>query len=239
MTTLKRMTEAGMLAFRKELHRIRDGHEPDFGLFLDEEGPYCESVPVALPQNPPRLATKRELATFVIRHLGLTEGSEVFQDGGIWSWLSVYLYDSIASHTGGKVPVRADAHYIPELDNSKRIYRHLVRTACVLALSMPRDNRLVMELSAGQHGDIIEQFASRLYIMRIPAVADAIDRLYYDEQQGRPKRGITTKSPRGGDLRNRFPSRIKQLQKTYDLYSLNAGELVDLMGPEFGEWLQR
>ncbi len=36
-----------------------------------------------------------------------------------------------------------------------------------------------------------------------------------------------------GDLRNRFPIRIRQLKKTYDLLSLNADQLIELLGDEF------
>jgi hypothetical protein len=36
-----------------------------------------------------------------------------------------------------------------------------------------------------------------------------------------------------GDLVHRFPIRIRQLEKTYDLVSLTADQLIELLGDEF------
>jgi len=44
---------------------------------------------------------------------------------------------------------------------------------------------------------------------------------------------VTRETVKPGDLRNRFPIKVRQLEKTYDLFTLNADQLIDLLGAEF------
>jgi hypothetical protein len=62
---------------------------------------------------------------------------------------------------------------------------------------------------------------------------DLLDRLYWEETQNRPRRGITDMRERPGNLRHRLPIRIRQLEKTYDLMSLTTDQLLELLGDEF------
>jgi hypothetical protein len=74
----------------------------------------------------------------------------------------------------------------------------------------------------------------RLYLTRIPCVFEVLDRLYWDEEAGRPQTGIVNpRNTRAGNLMHRFPIRIRQLEKTYDLQSLAADQLLELLGSEF------
>ena len=56
---------------------------------------------------------------------------------------------------------------------------------------------------------------------------------HWDERQKRPRSGITGNKIVAGNLRHRLPIRIAQLEKTYDLMSLNADQLIELLGEEF------
>ena len=73
----------------------------------------------------------------------------------------------------------------------------------------------------------------RLYLTRIPCIFEVLDRLYWDESRDRPRPAMATPRVRAGDLTHRLPQRIRQLEKTFDLMSLNADQLVDLLGDEF------
>jgi hypothetical protein len=83
------------------------------------------------------------------------------------------------------------------------------------------------------HGELMEQGMGRLFLMRIPAIAEAMQQLYFDANEGCARRGIMSKTPKRGDFRNRFPARIQQLMLTYDMMSTDASNLVALLGPEF------
>jgi hypothetical protein len=81
--------------------------------------------------------------------------------------------------------------------------------------------------------NMTDRVMQRLYVTRIPCIFEVLDRLYWDKDAGRPKRGVASDKPKKGDLRHRLPIRIRQLEKTYDLYSLNADQLLELLGEEF------
>lgn len=75
---------------------------------------------------------------------------------------------------------------------------------------------------------------SKLYLTRIPCIFEVIDRLYWDATRGRVRTGGLNPWPGSpGDLTNRLPLRIRQLEKTYDLVSLDADRLLELLGDEF------
>jgi len=44
---------------------------------------------------------------------------------------------------------------------------------------------------------------------------------------------VTRETIKPGDLRHRLPIRVRQLERTYDLFSLSADQLIELLGAEF------
>jgi hypothetical protein len=103
----------------------------------------------------------------------------------------------------------------------------------VLHLS-PDHNRLFLHSKISQLDKYNAEVFKRLYLTRIPCIFEVLDRLYWDEEAGKPVKGIV--DPRNihpGNLMHRLPIRIRQLEKTYDLQSLNADQLLEILGDEF------
>ena len=75
-----------------------------------------------------------------------------------------------------------------------------------------------------------------MWLMRIRGIGELLDILYWDRSQNAIKPGINGTSPRPGDLRNRLTTRVRQLEKTYDLVDLTADQLLNLLGDEFKAW---
>lgn len=73
----------------------------------------------------------------------------------------------------------------------------------------------------------------RLFLTRIPCIFEVLDRVYWDESRARARTGVVQGTVKPGDLRHRFPIRIRQLEMTYDLFSLIANQLIELLGREF------
>ncbi|MDA8564074.1 hypothetical protein N9L06_06440 [Mariniblastus sp.] len=81
---------------------------------------------------------------------------------------------------------------------------------------------------------VTTEVMKRLYLTRIPAIFETLDRLYWDEESNGPKVGIVSPNKIAkGDLAHRLPIRLRQLEKTFDLYSLSAHQLIELLGDEF------
>ena len=85
---------------------------------------------------------------------------------------------------------------------------------------------------------MIEQVASRQEYISCHPVLETLDRLYYVEEGGlgRIKRGATDRT-RDGSLR-RFVAFLQQIDATYNLYGLTCEKILDLLPPEFDDWLR-
>jgi hypothetical protein len=79
-------------------------------------------------------------------------------------------------------------------------------------------------------GDVVEQLASRQDLVRARGVMEATTRLYVDEKQAL-KRGAASKDKPA--TARRLANVLGQLDLTYDLQSLEADEVLDLLPEEF------
>lgn len=229
--------EEGLEWFAEELARCRETpeHRPDPAA-LNDDG-LTERVLPKVEVEFHTVKSKREAAIYLSQRLAPLGWGRLHDDVGVWAWLSLGFFDSICPLSGGKRKVLADAHYIPEQD-SRRSYRHLLRTPVRVLREVPAHNGLFLDSPIESHGDIMEQLMGRLFLMRYPAVAEAAERMYFDPVRRKPKRGIVPKSPHAGDLRSRFPARVRQLQLTYDIASLSGTQLLPLLGDEFAKWFE-
>lgn len=240
MTRLRRLNQEGMHLFRSWLDANRGSTTAAPPSELLEDLALTEVVPGGCEVPPSvKFETKREAARWLHDLLDPLRLPGLHTDAGLWSWLALCCFDNLTGQSGETSrTVRAHAHYVYDPENSKRRYRHLLHTPFQLLEELPDNNRLFLDADVRVHGDLVEQMMGRLYLMRLPGVRAAIDRLYFDERTGRLKRGARSSGkPKRGDLRHRLPMRIRQLEKTYDLAALDGDQLVVLLGPEFEAWL--
>jgi hypothetical protein len=60
---------------------------------------------------------------------------------------------------------------------------------------------------------------------------EVLERLYWDAARGKPRIGIVdSQRIRPGDLAHWLPTRVRQLERTYDLYDMPADQLIELLG---------
>lgn len=240
MTQLRRLNQQGMESFRGWLDTNRGFTAESLpteligGLALTEVVPGGCDMP-----DSAQFATKREAAQLLHKLLDPLRLADVHSDAGLWSWLAAFYFDSLTVPAGGgRRKILAHAHYAFDPANSKRRYRHLLHTPFQLLAELPDHNRLYLDADVQVHGDLVEQTMGRLYVLRLPGVRAALDRLYFDKSTGRIKRGtMSSGKPKRGDLRHRLPVRIRQLERTYDLAALNGDQLIALLGQEFEVWL--
>ncbi len=97
-------------------------------------------------------------------------------------------------------------------------------------------NRLLLTNSLASLDRVTEVIMRGLYVARIPCIFQVLDQLYWDESRGRARPGIAGGNKvKRGDLEHRFMIRLRQLEKTYDLLSMNANQLIEILGDEFRE----
>lgn len=230
---LRRFNEAGIKAFREELALLRANPDRDPNPQLLEHREFTELVQPEIQVAQEFFRTKAETARYLTAVLGKIPAVTVERDAGLWSWLSLFYFDSVCNRSQGKWNVKNDYFYIFAPGNVRHFYRHLLFISWHMLRLTPDFHRLFLSGPVATLPKVISEVAMRLYITRIPAIFEVLDRLYWDETRKRHKVGITDTKVHAGDLTHRFPTRIRQLEKTYDLMSLDADQLLELLGEEF------
>ena len=131
-----------------------------------------------------------------------------------------------------------DVHYVPT-DSFRRSYRHRL-LASYNIYRLNRDSghqaRILLGYPLSAHGQVLETMGSRNEILENPGVMEAIDILYYDPRsQTKAKRGCLSKNG-GGRLRQRFPTVIKRLNRTYDTCGMSGPEIINLLPKDFNKY---
>ena len=222
---------ASVKAFLNDLREGRAYRNPielldDRGLtHIEYEGVYVESR---------SFASRRDAAIYFHQRFVPIPSIELRNNAGLWTWLSLFYFDQICPEMEGVRQIRNDYTYIFMPEQSMYFYRHLLFVAWYAMHLSPIHNRLFLDRTVYQLDKLTQDIFKRLYITRIECVFEVLDRLYWDRQTNRPRRGVNSPGKvTAGDAIHRFPTRIRQLEKTYDLMSLTADQLLQLLGDEF------
>jgi hypothetical protein len=232
---LRRFTDSGIEQFRIFLAKARENANVLVPVELLEDDAHTEVVDPEIEIEDQSFATRADAATYFHAKLAVLNADDVNSDSGMWSWLSLYYFDQVCPVMNGRRTVRNDYTYIYEAGVMRHFYRHLLYVAWRIKQIAPTHNRLFLHSKVHVMDKVTTEVMKRLYLTRIPAIFEAIDRLYWNETSRGPRTSIVNPRKREmpGDLTTRLPIRLRQLEKTYDLYSLSADQLLELLGEEF------
>jgi len=236
-THVRRFNESGVKEFTQRLESLRSGEAAVIGdsLILDPKWSSPTDPLVMIEQH--HFTTKRGIAEYLYPRLRPVLDATGGQDSGLWAWLSTFFWDSVCPQSAdGKRKVLSPYHYVFGYTNEQNSKKHLIAMAVKLYAAAP-ESRLLLHTPCYSATKIAESVSTRLSFMRLPGLLQLLDRLYWDENKGRPKPNVA--DPRvvhPGDLDSRLPSRIRQLELTYDLTDLTADQLLNLLGDEFKAW---
>ena len=244
---VRRLNTAGVTRFRGLLAQLRNGEtstiSPEEILTSRKTS---SGLNVALQIEADRqVISKKDMGRYLHEVLSPLNREDTIRRTGLWSWLGLFMFDVVCPsdpHTGTR-RIREDWYYAFQPDdavpNYQTYYRHLLYTPYFLYRSFGGGaGRALLAGRVWVGGDMIEQIASRQEYISCRPVLEALDRLYYVEEGGlgRIKRGSTDRT-RDGSLR-RFVAFLQQIDATYDLYGLTCEKILDLLPPEFDDWLQ-
>lgn len=158
----------------------------------------------------------------------------IAQNAGLWTWLSLFFFDAVCPVANGQRDIKNDYHYLFEPSNPRHSYRHLLFIAWRVQRVAAPHTRLFMGGPLSTLDKMTSEVFKRLYLIRIRFIFEVLEKLYWDAARGKPRIGIVdSQRIRPGDLTHRFPTRIRQLERTYDLYDMPADQLIELLGEEF------
>ncbi len=230
---LRRFNEQGIKAFRERLAAMRQNPEAEVPNDLLEHSVLTEVVTPETQIAVEYFETKGEAAQYLNAILKSLRSESVATDAGLWTWLSLLFFDSVCPAGDQNRNVRNDYHYVFEPRNMRHFYRHLLFISWNIHRLSAHYSRLFLRSRVSVLDHVTTDAMKRLFMTRIPCMFEVLDRLYWDETRKRPRKGIVGSRPTLGNLSHRLPLRISQLEKTYDLMSLTADQLIDLLGDEF------
>jgi hypothetical protein len=127
-----------------------------------------------------------------------------------------------------------ERHVIDEKGRGK--YRHLLASPYLIYKQIRPAHQIGMAVLNGpvdKPGDAVEQLAARGDLIGSRAVVEAYTELYYDPSKETNKRGA---AGRGRGSFRRFGRVLLQLDRTFDLGSMPASKIRDLLPSEFDRY---
>lgn len=198
---------------------------------------YTLRAPGTATVEPQVFATKFALAETLAPIIASVHEARLGSDRwpGLWDWLAAFYFDSICpKDASGQRDLRQRARYFLEADYKRR-YRHRIFGPVDLYSRLGPSCRLLINGVPASLTDWEEQTASRYQISSNRGIADALYRLYWDSEKAAPKRGAAPNARKPGTLR-RFSDLMQQLDRTYDLLSVNADAILGLLPKEFARF---
>lgn len=210
--------------------------EPDTS-FLDDESLIEQNYGIEFEQDK-RFSSRLELAYYIHDKLSGSDIESPERNKGLWVWLSIFYFDQLCPPNSKGIRKPGErARWIPDLTSWKRYYRHLLVGPYRIFAAHKNEPNLLVAILANQpskSGDLYEQIASRQQLITNRNVVETINRLYYDEETEKLKRGAGGKE-RGGA--RRLADTLNQFDLTYDLYSVDSSQLLGLLPKEFSKFL--
>ena len=167
------------------------------------------------------------------------DAAQISGDRYFWSSLALFWFDRLCpADAQGKRSLKQDYRYILSSDY-RHYYRHLVRSPWQLVKDHRDMARILLVAPQRQehplsvHGEILEQIGGRQQVLRSRSIIRAANKLYFDQQEGRPKKGV---AGNGRGSARRFGLVLRQFDLTYDPESMSDDEIIDILPNEFDRW---
>jgi hypothetical protein len=231
---IRQFNRDGLSEFKRFLADARENPRHPVRRELLEDDRLTELIVPAVEVQP-RSLPRREDAARCLKDLLKPLGDKaVVRNAGLWSWLTLFFFDEVCPAAGGQRLVKNDYHYLYEPANARHSYRHLLFIAWRVQQVAGSHTQLFLRGPLSTLDKMTSEVFKRLYLLRIRCLFEVLERLYWDAERGRPRSGcVDSQRVRPGDLTHRLPSRIRQLEKTYDLLDMTADQLLELLGDEF------
>ena len=233
-----RLNASGLATFAGWLETLKAGGsiQAPTPLLADEEA--TEPLNTEVEVESREFANRFEAAEYLHTQFSIAGLTDVEGDRGLWAWLSLFYFDAVCpSGRGGVRKLGALPRYIPEPENFRRYYRHLLAGPYRIYRAHRDDPQRALALLCqplDSPGDVVEQLASRQELVTNRGIMGLATRLYVDTENLRQKRGASGK---GNGSARRLSDIIEQFDLTWDMYAASGEELAAVMPKEFSRFL--
>lgn len=233
---LRRFTDAGLQAFEVFLDSCNTDKSQPYPENILTGPLHSELVEPTVQIESKTFATRFELAKQIDDGFTAANFTPRQGDTGLWAWVACFHFLQICpKDRSGKWKPGSMERWIPRSNDFRRYYRHLVAGPYWIYRAYHDDPRCAMVVlcqKPGSPGDVVEQLASRQWIITNPSIMQVASDLYVDPETGKQRKGAQSKKA-GGVLR--YKAVLDQLDVTWDLSMLSVSGLHELLPDEFNE----
>ena len=227
---LRRLNDTGIDCFNRFRASFADGGDSAELQVLLQDPAYSDNAGIDTEIDSKQFSSRFAVGEYLHGLFDEVATPGLDSDRGIWTWLAVFYFEQLYPPNGR---LGEDARWVPAVGNFQKYYRHLLAGPYQIYRAH-RDNprRALALLANPPHapGDIAEQLASRQELVSNPSVMEVATMLYINPVTELPKRGSAARE--NGSAR-RLADVLNQLDLTWDLYALTAGQLLYLLPAEF------
>jgi hypothetical protein len=238
MPELRRLNEAGITGFAQYLDVLRRGgaaEPPTDALTIAE---LSEPLSMQIEVEEQEFTSRLDWARYIDEKLEGKGLKNIERDAGLWTWLTLfYVKQLLPSKKNGRKKVGEEAMWIPQIRNYQRYYRHLLAGPYRIYRAhraSPASALILLGGPFGSHGEVVEQFASRLEIVTNRGLIQSLTTLYWDAQKRKLRKGAAGKD--AGSAR-RLADVLLQFDVTWDLYALTSECFLGLLPQEFDKFI--
>lgn len=232
---LGRLTMLGMERFSIFLDELKTNPVAELPKNLLTFPGYFETIDDETEIIPYQFKTRWDVAKYLNSLISTSGIVGAERDIHFWVGLTVFYFDLLCpiDKTTGQRKVLKRARYIPEVDNWRLYYRHLLLGPyLVYRAHLDKPERAMGLLCKSPHifTDVDEQISASQELVTNTAVVELVTKLYYNPETKNLKRGAQTKglgSPR------RLVTILDQFSLTWDLYTASTDEILNLLPKEF------
>ncbi len=160
---------------------------------------------------------------------------DVLNDPKLWTWLAYCWFNQVCPSVNGERKVGQIERYINNKDDYKTYYRHLIQGPYNVYTILGRENaKLFLSNPLDKPGDLYEQTASRQKIITVQTLMAVANILYWDHQKKQPKKSASNRNV-PGNIR-RLGKWFLQIILTYDIYTMEAKNILLFLPHEFNQW---
>jgi hypothetical protein len=232
---LRRLNKTGIDLFAAYLDALEDDPTRIPPNSLLEDATTSELIAPTVEVETRRFGSRFNAAEYLDGIFSKAGLSDVDRDIGLWAWLTLFYFDEICPRgRGGERSPGERARYVPEAENFRRYYRHLLAGPYRIYKAHrqnPSRALVILCQQIDKPGDIVEQFASRQEIVTNGVVLEVATRLYVDSETKRQKRNAQSRVRPGTAFR--LIDVLNQFDVTWDLYAMIANEMLGVLPEEF------
>ncbi len=233
MAQVRRLNPQGIERFREYLQALKEnpGVAPPVGILDDPDysDVLQDQVEIVKVEFKNRTHMVKYLST-ALENLNTQLGAE---NQGLWSWLSLFYFDQVCPEdlSGCRKAGMDYRHILEKGYRHRHRHRHLLAGPYITYQMYREKARLLLHGLLHQENKIHHELAARQEFITNRSIIEATDTLYFDKDKNKPKAGILSKTR--ADSLLRFVDVIQQLELNYDLYSMEAQEIISLLPNEF------